>query len=532
MAAISGAVAGDELRSIDPATLEVVGAVPVTSAEGVVEAVQGAADAQGRWAASRPDERGSTLRALAELVVAYADAIAATVTAESGKPIVESFTSELFPAVENATWLSSNASRILRGERLPMPQLLLKHKRGRLVYEPLGVIGVVSPWNFPFSIPFTQAASAVAAGNGAVVKPAEWTPLSGAWVERLFAEAGFPAGLVRVVQGEGPAAGAELVRAPGVAKLIFTGSAATGREVATMAGELLRPVTLELGGKDPMLVFADCDFERAVAGALWAAFTNCGQVCSGVERVYVQQPLLERFVSELAVRAGGLRIGPGGDSTTDLGPLIRERQRARVEELVADAFEHGAEAACGAGRPHVSLPGWFYEPTVLAGVRIGGRIADEEVFGPVVTVEPFADEDEAVRLANGSRFGLGASVWTRDSARARRIAGRLRAGSVWTNDAAYSYYAAQATWGGCKESGFGRTHGKHGLYGLSHVKFVDADSGRVRVPWWYPYGPSALEGFRGSLGVLYAQGVRRRWGLGWGARQGLAHMAKRYLGRT
>jgi acyl-CoA reductase-like NAD-dependent aldehyde dehydrogenase len=532
MAVTTDAVAADELHSIDPATLETVGRVPVTSSEGVAEAVQKAGDAQRRWAASPPDERSSALRTLAQLVVAHADEIATTVTAESGKPIVESYTSELFPTVENAAWLSSNAGRILRDERLSMSQLLLKHKRGRLVYEPLGVVGVVSPWNFPFSIPFTQAAAAVAAANAVVVKPAEWTPLSGAWVERLFAEAGFPSGLVQVVQGEGPVAGAELVRTHGVAKLIFTGSGATGREVAAAAGDLLRPVTLELGGKDPMLVFADCDVDRAVAGALWSAFANCGQVCSGVERIYVEQSLFEGFVSELAARAGGLRIGPGRDAATELGPLIRERQRSRVEELVADALAHGAEAVCGAERPQVSLPGWFYEPTVLAGLRIGGRIADEEVFGPVVTVEAFASEDEGVLLANDSRFGLGASVWTRNAERARRVARRLHAGSVWTNDAAYSYYAAQATWGGCKESGFGRTHGKHGLYELSHVKFVDSDSGRVRVPWWFPYGTSALDGFRGALGVLYARGVRRRSGHGWGARHGLAHMTKRYLGRA
>ena len=532
MAVMSGAVAADELRSVDPATLETVGAVPVSSPDEVTEAVQNAAEAQRRWAMFSADQRGSALRTLVEVIVDQADEIANTVTAESGKPIVESVTSELFPAVENAAWLSSNAGRILRGERLPMPQLLLKHKRGRLLYQPLGVIGVISPWNFPFSIPFTQAAAAVAAGNGVVVKPAEWTPLSGAWVERVFAEAGFPAGLVRVIQGEGATVGAELVRAPGIAKVIFTGSPDTGREVASAAGELLRPVTLELGGKDPMLVFAGCDFERAVAGALWGAMANCGQVCSGVERVYVEEPLLERFVTELAARARGLRIGRGRDPETDLGPLIREGQRARVEELVADAVEHGAEAVCGAAHPPVTLPGWFYEPTVLSGQRIGGRITTEEIFGPVVTVEPFAGEEEAVRLANDSRFGLGASVWTRDATKARRLAGRLRAGSVWTNDAAYSYYAAQTSWGGRNESGFGRTHGKHGLYELSSLKFVDADSGRVRVPWWFPYGSSSLEGFRGALGVLYARGVKKRARLGWSARHGLAHLGNRYLGRS
>jgi acyl-CoA reductase-like NAD-dependent aldehyde dehydrogenase len=314
--------------------------------------------------------------------------------------------------------------------------------------------------------------------------------------------------------------GDALVRAPGVAKIVFTGSAAVGRQVAAAAAEELRPVTLELGGKDPFLVFADADLERAVEGAAFGAFANCGQLCVGVERILVERSLYPHFVDALAARARSLRV------PDDVGPLISERQRAHVEDLVADAVELGAQALAGARRPSTSLPGWFYEPTVLERVPRGARIESEEVFGPVTTVAAFDGEDEAVGLANATPFGLGASIWTRDGDRARRLAGRLRSGMVWTNDVGYSYGAGPAPWGGSKASGFGRTHGKHGLYELSNVKFVDADSGRVAVPWWFPYDDRAVDGFKGVVRFLH--GDRRLRAL-WRHRRGLLHLGRRYL---
>ena len=513
-------VARAELRPLNPATLEPVGSVLVSAPEEVAEAVSDARLAAERWAESSFAERRALLGRVAAAVLDSADEIAATVTAETGKPLLESYTAELFVALDNLLWAASNAGRVLRPERLRFPQPHLRHKRGWLLYEPLGVVAVVSPWNFPFGIPFTQAAFAVAAGNAVVVKPSELAPLSGAWLERLF-----PNGLVRVVQG-GAETGEALVRAPGTAKVVFTGSGATGRRVAVAAGERLRPVTLELGGKDPMLVFEDADLDRAVAGALWGAFANCGQVCSGVERIYVSRPVFEPFVEELARRAGSLRIGRGDELQTELGPLISEEARARVEELVEDA---GADVRLGGGRPDVGLPGWFHEPTILTGVDREARIEREEIFGPVVTVAPFGDEDEAVRLANGSSFGLGASVWTGDLERAQRLVRRLDAGSVWTNDLSYSYGTGQASWGGTKESGFGRTHSKHGLYELSRVKFADLDRGRVPVPWWYPYGADAVEGFRGMAGVLYGEGLGRKLEAAWRHRRGLYALGRRYL---
>ncbi|MDQ2910659.1 MAG: aldehyde dehydrogenase family protein [Actinomycetota bacterium] len=518
----------EELRSVNPATLEPVGAVEVSPPEEVAEVVAEARLAAERWAQSSFGERRALLGRVAAELLDAADELASTVTAETGKPLVESYTAELFVALDNLVWAASNAGRVLRPERVRYPQPHLRHKRGRLLYEPLGVIGVISPWNFPFGIPLTQAAFAVAAGNAVVVKPSELTPLSGAWVERVFRAAGAPVGLVRVVQGGGET-GESLVRAPGVAKVVFTGSGAIGRLVAAAAGERLRPVTLELGGKDPMLVFEDADLDRAVAGALWGSFSNCGQVCSAVERIYVARPLHEAFVEELVRRARGLRIGDGRELQTELGPLVAEERRDHVEELVADAVARGGELRTGGSRPDLELPGWFYEPTVLTGVDREARIEREEIFGPVVTVASFGDEDEAVRLANGSSFGLGASVWTSDLERARRLALRLDAGSVWTNDVSYSYGTGQASWGGTKESGFGRTHSKHGLYELSRVKFADLDRGRVPVPWWYPYDEGVLDGFRGMAGVLYGDGPGRKLEAAWRHRRGLLRLGRRYL---
>ena len=518
-----------ELRSLNPATLGVVGSVRATDPAELEEIVARALEAQVRWAQTSLDERRRLVLDVARVLLARMDELAALVTAETGKPLVESYTAELLVSVENARWVAANAPRVLRVEKAPFAQLYLKHKRGFLVYEPLGAVAVISPWNFPLAIPLTQTVAAVAAGNAVVVKPSELTPLSGAWVARAFAEAGAPEGLVQTVQGSGDEVGDALVRAPGIAKVFFTGSTEVGRRIGVACAELLRPVTLELGGKDPMLVLRDADLGRAVEGALWGAFSNCGQVCAGVERIYVARERYDEFVRELARRAGELRLGAGEDPATELGPLVSERQRARVEDLVAEARERDAEAVCGGRRPDVGLPGWFYEPTVLAGGDGSPRLEREEVFGPVVTVAPFADEDEAVGLANATRYGLGASVWTRDLERARRVAARLAAGSVWTNDVAYSYGAGQASWGGVKESGLGRTHSKHGLYGCTQVKFVDSDSGRVPVPWWYPYGPLGVEAFRGALGVLYGDGAGARVAAAWRHRRGLAHLARRYF---
>lgn len=521
-------VASRELVSIDPATLELLGRVPVTPPEELAEIVAEARLAQAAFAREPLAARSRLLARVVHALVEDADAVARSISAETGKPLAEAYAHELVVSVDACRWHAEQLGHVLREERLGFPQLVLRQKRGTIRYEPLGVVAIVTPWNFPLAIPLRQVAAAVAAGNAAIVKPSELTPLTGAWVEELFRRAGAPAGLVRVVQGAGDV-GEALVRHRGIGGVIFTGSAAVGRAVAQTAAERLCPTVLELGGKDAMLVLDDADLERAVEGALWGVFTNCGQACAGIERIALPPGLHDGFVDRLAARARDLRIGHGLDAEVELGPLVSEEHRARFEGLVADAAEHGARVVVGGGRPVTDLPGWFVEPTLLAGEPDDARLAGEELFGPCAVVVQLEDDEEMARWANDSVFGLGASIWTRDADRARSLARRLEVGCVWHNDHAYSFGAAQTPWGGRRGSGLGRIGSRHGLYALSHVKFVDADRGRLTPGWWYPYGARAVDGLRGLLGALYADGAGARVSAAVAHRGGLVHLARKML---
>ena len=423
-------------------------------------------------------ERAAVLREAVRIIRLHADAIVETVVAETAKPPTEAIANELYAAADHARWLSRNVERVLRDEPVPITQLHLKTKRARLVYEPFGVVGAITPWNVPFAIPFGVVATAVAAGNGAVLKPSEHTPQSAEWVPRVLEEAGAPHGLVQLAPSD-RAAGEAVVAEPGIAKIFFTGSVAVGRSVAAAAGARGCPVVLELGGRDPFVVFADADVDRAVEGAAFASFLNAGQACVSAERIYVERPLYDEFRRRLEAFAG----------TIELPPLVLTKERR--------------------------------EPRV-----VDGPLADEELFAPVVAIEPFDGEDDAVRKANDTRFGLGASVWTRDAKRAERVGRRLQAGMVWINDFGYSFATGQAPWGGTKASGFGRTSGRHGLYECVQVKYLDADAGRVKPGWWFPYDERTETALRHALDVLYGEGFERARAA-WKHRRALLHLAKR-----
>ncbi len=492
-----------EVISYDPATGEEVGRAPLASAVDVSRAVARARAARKSWAALSFRERGAVVMRARALVLEELEDIASLVSRESGKPSAEAVSMEIVPTLDLMRFFARKTERMLRPERIGIGLYNLLGRTSHIEYRPLGVVGVISPWNFPWATPLDEVVMALMAGNAVVLKPSELTPLVGLKIGEVFQRAGLPEGVLEVVTGDG-STGAALVEAD-VDKVMFTGSVETGRRVAEAAARRLIPVVLELGGKDPMVVFEDAELGAAVEAAVWGAFANSGQACASVERCYVHERVAEEFTSRVVEKVRTLKQGAEGEEGSDIGAMSSERQLLTVERHVSEALSRGALALTGGSRLN-DARGYFHEPTVLTNVDHTMAVMREETFGPVLPIMTFGDEREAVRLANDSPFGLTASVWTRDLARGRRVARQIEAGTVMVNEVLYTHGIAQTPWGGVKQSGLGRTHGRLGLLEMVVPHHVHVNRlARVHDLWWFNYTPRAARLFR-SLARRFATG--------------------------
>jgi betaine-aldehyde dehydrogenase len=471
------AASGERMDVLNPATEEVVARVPKAGSADVDRAVQAARRAfRETWKDTTAQQRGRVLLQLAERIRARKQELAELETLNSGKPIVESE----YDIDDTATcfeYYGGLATKI-HGDVLPVPapaiSLALK--------EPVGVAGQIIPWNYPIMMAAWKVAPALAAGCTCVLKPAEQTPITALELAKEFEHVGLPPGVVNIVTGDGPVTGAALVAHRDVNKIAFTGSQETGKIIMRAAADTLKRVTLELGGKSPNIFFADSDFEAAVDGALFGCFVNQGEVCSAGSRVLVQKDIYKKFVDAVAAKAKKIRVGPGLDRQYNMGALVSKQQYDKVVSYQALGKREGAKLAAGGGRPAGYDRGFFVEPTVFYDVDNSQRIAREEIFGPVMSIIPFTDESEAIRIANDSDYGLAAAVWTRDIFKAFRVVRSLEAGIIWVNHMQPTY--VEAPWGGYKMSGFGRELGKWGVEEYLETKQVYINLDEKPIGWY------------------------------------------------
>jgi len=503
------------LRSINPATGEVIGEFPNSTPEEVETALKRAKETQKMWQTLSFKERASWILKFKEFVRKNIEDIAEEIAKEKGVSRFEALISDVFPILDLAEFYAKNTEKILQRERVKIGIWDIMGRESYIEYFPYGVIGIISPWNFPFSIPTGQIIIALMAGNTCVLKPSEFTPKVGVMIGQIFREIGLPPGVVEVVTGDGTT-GEALVRSKLVDKIFFTGSTATGIKIMKAAAENLTPVVMELGGKDPMIVFEDANLEIAAEGAIFGAFFNTGQVCASVERLYVRKSIYNEFVELVTEKTKKLRVGASHlPWENDIGAVISEKQLEKIKEHIEDAIEKGAEIKVG-GR----IKGLFVEPTVMVNVGKDLKVIREETFGPILPIMPFETEEEAIELANDSEYGLTASIWTKDIKRAERMASKLQYATVMINDNLITHAIPQVPWGGVKKSGIGRTHGKEGLLEMVQVRHVHKNKlgTKMRSPWWYPFtkekydfalsltnllhAPSPKEKLKGLIGVI------------------------------
>ena len=495
-----------QLRS--PVTLEPIGELICANNEDVAEAIAKARAAQPAWAATSMKDRAAIVERALKVLLARQDEVIDTVVRETGKAPTDAMSMEVFSVADQLCYYAKNAEKFLKPRKRKVHGILGLMKQLRILYKPLGVIGLITPWNGPFVLLMNQAAQAILAGNTVVAKGSEVTPYSAKLAEDIFREAGLPDGVLQVLLGDGET-GAAIVRG-GVDKVSFTGSVATGRNVAEACASQLIPCTLELGGNDAMIVCADADLDRAADGAWVGSCMNTGHYCCGTERIYVVKEVYDAFLQLVMEKGKSLRQGQQHGWNEDIGAVFWDRQMAIIEAHVEDARTKGASILMG-GRRNPDLPGLYYEPTVITEVNNTMDIMLLETFGPVLCIQKVDSEAEALALANDSEFGLNGNVWTKDKEKGYQLACAIDTGACSVNDMAVSYGIPAAPFGGRKHSGVGQVNGKKGLRGYCHEMPIVIDRFGGKLQNGYPYSAKSAEGMKKLMDFLWVKTPLGRW---------------------
>ncbi|GHD38496.1 aldehyde dehydrogenase family protein [Parahalioglobus pacificus] len=496
------------LQLKSPVSLEPIGELVCANSEDVAVAIAKARAAQPAWAATSMKERAAIVQRALQLVLERQDEIIDTVVRETGKARTDAMSMEVFSVADSLCYYAKNAEKFLKPRKRKIHGILGIAKQLRILYKPLGVVGLITPWNGPFVLVMNQAVQAVLAGNTVVAKGSEVTPFSAKLAETLLLDAGLPEGVLQVLLGDGET-GAAIVEG-GVDKISFTGSVATGRKVAEACARQLIPCTLELGGNDAMIVCADADIDRAVDGAWLGSCMNTGHYCCGTERIYVVDSIYDEFLAKVLEKGKQLRQGTEHGWEEDVGAVFWDRQMSIIEAHVEDARAKGATIHMG-GRRNPDLPGLYYEPTVVTEVDNSMDIMRLETFGPILCIQRVASEEEALALANDSEFGLNGNVWTQDKEKGYQLASAIDTGSCSVNDMAVSYGVPAAPFGGRKQSGVGQVNGKKGLRGYCHEMPIVIDRFGGKMQNAYPYSAESAEGMRKLMHFMWIKTPLGRW---------------------
>jgi acyl-CoA reductase-like NAD-dependent aldehyde dehydrogenase len=498
----------------NPATGEVIARYPLHTVADVVSAVQDARKAQPAWQALPVQTRVKYVMKFGEYIQKHAAEIAEIISKDNGKTLGDAMVTEVAPAALATRYYCKNAAKFLADRKLAAGNLMLINKRSRITRVPFGVVGIISPWNYPFSIPYSEVVMGLLAGNAVILKTASETQVVGHAIKACIESAGLPEHIFTFINLPGSKAGDAFIDS-GMDKLFFTGSVPIGKYLMKKASERLTPLVLELGGNDAMIVCEDADLYRAACGAVWGGMQNAGQSCGGVERIYVHKAVYDQFLSILKERVEALHVGEGNDLQSDIGAMTTRKQMKTVQEHIDDAVSKGA-TIFAKSKVSENKKGQFMPCVVLTNVNHTMITMREETFGPIVGVMPFENDDEAIALANDSDLGLTGSVWSKNRKRAIALARKVKAGAVMINDHLMSHGLAETPWGGFKESGIGRTHGDIGFAEMTQPQVI-VDDLLATMPfvrrnfWWQPFEKRQYDGMKGLIDTYFGNGFGERF---------------------